>query len=63
MTNERLSLIRDASRRSLDEGTEWRDRMDRWLCIVGRLITIPAHYHVEFSDAWTQIMKQRRKGK
>ena len=31
MKNQRTLLIEQAARDDADEGTEWRERMDRWL--------------------------------
>jgi hypothetical protein len=55
----RSALIRDAARCSRDEGTQWRDRLERWLKggfnHRGIHFVIPAHYQVDFSDDWHEI--------
>lgn len=62
----RSALIRDASRHSLDEGTEWRDRLGKWLKVEEPPIPVIYRWHrtsgyehfigPDFDQYWNQIM-------
>lgn len=48
----RCALIRDASRRSLDEGTQWRDRLGKWLEAITPPIPIVIRWHQMGFDSY-----------